>query len=113
MSSSISWGKVPMSCVLRRSLADELVQQHAGDHVERLENALAFVGCRREGWYLDISVIEQKLHILQRSNVRQIALVVLEHVRDFCEVQLQRFEVLLEIGKALDILRHLLVLRIG
>src|SRR6185436_11854062 len=44
MSSSISWGKVAMSCVLRDALLDVFVQQHARDHVERFEHALATVG---------------------------------------------------------------------
>src|ERR1035438_7840298 len=48
-SSSIICGKVAMSCVLRSCLANELVQQHARDHVERLKHAFALVRRGAEG----------------------------------------------------------------
>src|SRR6266446_4071726 len=90
-SSSISWGRVAMSCVLRRALADKLVQQHACDHVERFKHALAFVSDGGKGRDLQIPVIEQKLHILNRRHVRQISLVVLQHVGNVSQVQFERF----------------------
>src|SRR5512137_1248758 len=62
MSSSISWGKEAMSCVLWRSLADEFVQQHAGNHVERLEHPFALVRGRAEGRDLEVAVVQQELH---------------------------------------------------
>src|ERR1039458_5800487 len=75
MSSSTSWGREAMSCVLRCSLADELVEQHTGDHVERLKHPFALVRGRAEGGDLDVPVVEQKLHVLQRGRIWQIALV--------------------------------------
>src|ERR1017187_4233670 len=68
-SSSISCGRVAMSCVLRSCLADELVQQHARDHVERLKHALALVRRRGEGGDLEVAVVQQKLHVFDRGNV--------------------------------------------
>src|ERR1017187_6585029 len=109
-SSSRSWGSVAMSCVLRRSLRDELVQQHARDHVQRLKNALAFVRGRRERGNLNFAVVQQKLHVFHGRDVRQIALVVLQDIGNFVEVQLQRAEVFFEVLETLGVLRHLLVL---
>src|ERR1035438_2665139 len=68
MSSSMSWGRLAMSCVLRTSLADEFVQQHAGDHVERLKDAFALVGCCGKRGHLDVAVIEQKVEVFDGSN---------------------------------------------
>src|SRR5215472_11321585 len=82
MSSSISCGSVAMSCVLRRALADELVQQHAGDHVEGLEDALALVSDGREGRYLHLTVVEQEFHVLNRGHVGEVPLVVLQDIGD-------------------------------
>ncbi len=42
-------------------MADEFVQQHARDHVERLEDAFATVRARREGRHLDFAIIQQEL----------------------------------------------------
>src|ERR1035441_2248722 len=60
MSSSISCGKEAMSCVLRSCLADIFVQQNAGDHVERLEDAFALVRRRAEGRDLDVAVVQDE-----------------------------------------------------
>src|ERR1022692_5034220 len=79
-SSTRSWGKVAMSCVLRRSLRDVLVQQHARDHVQRFENPLAFVRGGRERRHLHLAIVQQKLHVFHRRDVRQIALIVLQDI---------------------------------
>src|ERR1700729_1233716 len=63
MSSSISCGKVTMSCVLRNALVDEFLQQQARDHVQRFKHALAFVRGRGEGRHLHVAVVEQKIHV--------------------------------------------------
>src|SRR5664279_4637247 len=63
ISSSMSWGKEAMSCVLLSSLADELVQQHAGDHVERLKHPFALVRGPGEGGDLDVAVVQEELHV--------------------------------------------------
>ena len=97
MSSSISWGSVamiilgrghPTSCVLRRSLADKFVQQHAGDHVQRLEDTFATMSAGRERRHLNLAVVEQKFHVFNRGDIRQVPLVVLQHVRNLLEIQL-------------------------
>ena len=46
-------------------------------------------------------------------DVGQIALVVLQHVGNFVEVELERLQIVHEILKALDVLRHFFELRIG
>src|SRR5258706_781369 len=113
MSSSTSCGRVAMSCVLRSSLADELVEQHARNHVQRFEDAFALVGGGSEGGHLEIAVVEQKLHVLHRGHVRQIPLVVLQHIRNVGQVQLEGLQVLLKVVERLDVFRHFVVLRIG
>src|SRR6267142_5740219 len=112
ISSSMSWGKVAMSCVLRLALVDVLVEQHAGDHVERFENALALVRGGRERRHLHFAVVKEKFHVLHRRGIGQVAFIVLKNVRDSFEIQLQALEVVREILEALDVLRHFLILRI-
>src|SRR5262245_47232737 len=99
ISSSISWGRVDMSCVLRRSLTDVFMQQHASDHVQGLKHAFATVSCSRVRGYLYFTVVKQELHILNWGCVWQIPLVVLHNVRDFGQVQLKNPEVLFQVGK--------------
>src|SRR5450759_2962778 len=113
ISSSISWGNVAMSCVLRSSLADVLVEQHSGDHVQPLENAFTAVRRRGEGGYLHFAIVEQKLHVFSRRDVRKVPLVILQHIRNFPQIQLERFQFFFEVREGLDVLGHLLVLRIG
>src|SRR5437899_3140248 len=86
MSSSRSWGKVAMSCVLRRGLVDVFVEQHARDHVERLEHAFAAMRGGAEGRYLHFAVVEQKLEVLDRGGVGQVAFVELQHVGNLVEI---------------------------
>src|SRR5438093_4189788 len=76
-SSSMSWGSVAMSCVLRRGLGDELVEQHARNHVEGFEHPFTPVRGGGERGHLHVAVVEQKLHVIHRRSVWQIALVVL------------------------------------
>src|SRR5207244_12538181 len=79
-SSSMSWGSVAMSCVLRCGLADELIEQHAGDHVESFEHPFAHMGGRAEGRHLHFAVVQQKLTIIHRRGSRQIARVILPDI---------------------------------
>src|ERR1700722_10371701 len=81
-SSSMSWGRVAMSCILGDALVDVFLQQHARDHVQRLEHAFAFVRRRGKGRHLHVAVVEQKIHVFHGRGVRQIALVVLDDVRN-------------------------------
>src|SRR5215469_6935136 len=89
MSSSISCGKVAMSCVLRCVLADKFIEQQARNHIQRFEYALAFVRDGAEGRDLDVAIVEEKLHVFHRGDIRQIALVVLEHEGNVRQVHLQ------------------------
>src|SRR5262249_29381543 len=113
MSSSTSWGKVAMSCVLRSALADELVQQQARDHVQRLEYTFGPMRRGGEERHLQLPVVEQEFHVIDWGDVGQVALVVLEDVRDLVQVELEGLEVFLEVVKALDVFGHFLVLGIG
>src|SRR6266496_3479640 len=113
MSSSRSCGKVAMSCVLRNVLVDEFVEQHAGNHVEGLEYAFALVANRGEGRRLHLAVVEKKFHVFHGRGVGQVALVVLQNVRDFVQVELEALEIVREVLKTLNVLGHFLVLRIG
>src|SRR5215213_6060492 len=113
-SSSISWGSVPIELrVLRLALIDELVEQHAGDHVQSLEHAFALVGAAGKGRHLNLTIVQQEIHVFHWRDIRQIALVVLEHIRNVINVELQALQVILKILEALDVLGHLVVLRVG
>src|ERR1039458_1935547 len=100
-SSSVICGKVAMSCVLRSCLANELVQQHARDHVERLKHAFAPVRRGAEGGNLEVAVVQQKLHVFHRGDIRQITLVILQHVRNVGEIEPQSLQIILQIREAL------------
>src|SRR5215472_4844309 len=69
MSSSMSCGKVAMSCVLRCVLADKFIEQQARNHIQRFEYALAFVRHGAEGRHLDVTIVEQKLHVFHRRHI--------------------------------------------
>src|SRR5208282_882349 len=86
-SSSRSWGRVAMSCVLGRALADEFVEQHAGDHVERFKDAFASVGGGGKGRHLDIAVVEQELQVFDGGDILQVTLVVLQNIRNLGQIQ--------------------------
>src|SRR4051812_4322684 len=86
-SSSISWGSVGISCGLAITLVDELVQEQAGDHVQRFEHSLALVGATGEGWHFDVTVVEQEIHVLQGRDIGQVALVVLQHIGNVGQMQ--------------------------
>src|ERR1039457_1731098 len=86
MSSSISWGRVAMSCGLGSALVDEFLKQHARDHVERLKHPLAFVRGAIERRHLHFAVVQKIFHVFGRRGVRQVAFVVLQDVRNFRDV---------------------------
>src|SRR6266478_3496388 len=70
-------------------LADEFVEQHAGDHVEGLEDAFALVRGGGERGYLELAVVEEELHVVHGGDIGQVLFVVLEDVRDVRHVELQ------------------------
>src|SRR5450755_1683306 len=99
MSSSMSCGRVAISGMLGNALVDVFLEQHAGDHVQRLEHALAFMGTGGKRRHLHVAVVQQKIHVFRRRGVRQIAFVVLQHVRDLADVELERLQVLRQVLK--------------
>src|SRR5829696_1291389 len=108
-SSAMSWGKAINKVLLSELLhtvafIDELVQQHACDHVQRFEYALALMRRGAESRHLQLAVIEQELHVFNRSGIGQIALVILDDIRDLIEVKVERLQVLLEVLEALHVL---------
>src|SRR6185503_12695364 len=105
MSSSMSWGRVAMSCVLRYARVDKLVQQHASDHVERLKDTFAFVSGSAEGRHLHFAIVQQELHVLGRRGVGQVALVVLDDVGNIFQIELQALQIVREVLQTFHILR--------
>ncbi len=89
------------------------MEEHARDHIEGLEDAFAFRCGRLERRHLHFAIIENVLQILDRRDIRQVALVVLHHVWDVVEVEVERLQVFLQVAEGLDVLLHLVVLRIG
>jgi len=95
------------------ALVDEFMEQHAGDHVERFEDAIALVSDTRESGNLHFPVVEEKFHVLDGRRIGQVAFVVLDDVGDVAQVHPERAEVFLHVVEALDILSHFFVLGIG
>src|SRR5581483_2048080 len=116
-SSSMSCGSVAMRLDMSRrlsgTLADELVEQHAGDHVERFEYSFALVSDRSERRDLNFAIVQKKLHVVGRSDIGQILFVVLENIGNVREVQLEGLEVFFQVVEALHVLGHFFVLGIG
>src|SRR5579862_8926971 len=94
-SSAINGGRPGISRGFWSAFADELVEEQARDHVERFKDALATGGDRRERGRLHFAIVEQELHVFDGSDIGQVALVVLENVRDFGKVKAESLEVLL------------------
>src|SRR6266498_4836682 len=121
MSSSISWGSVGIPNDLgpggsgdpALAFGDELLEQQAGDHVQRLEDAFALVGASREGRHLFLAVVQQVVHEFDGRRIGHIALVVLEHEGDVVELEVEGTKVFLEVLEALHVLLHLVVLRVS
>src|SRR3954464_1415419 len=112
MSSSINWGNVAILRGFAIGIGDEFVEQEPGDHVEGLENAFALVRGSGERGHLCLAIVEEKIHVLDRSDVGQITFVVLNDVRDLVQIHVEGTEVLLKVGEALHVFFHFLVLRI-
>src|SRR5262245_61020522 len=114
ISSSINCGSVvDMSCVLRGSLTNELMQQHARNHVERFKHSLALVRGGGERRDLNFTVVQEKFHVFNGRDVWEIAFVVLNDVRNIMQVQLESLEVLFKVGKGFNVLSHLVVLGVS
>src|ERR1043165_1341693 len=85
-SSSISCGSVAMSGGFAITVVNELVQKQARNHVEGFKDPLALVGAAAEGWHFHLTIVEQKIHIFDRSRIGEIALVELQDVGNVGQV---------------------------
>ena len=88
------------------------MKQKARDHVQRLEYAFGIGGGCLEGWHLDLPIVQHEIHVFHRRGIGNVPLVVLHHVRDVIQVQIQRLQVVFKVFEGLDIFLHFLVLRI-
>src|SRR5712691_4845619 len=113
---SESPSRITMSCSLTvcplflPKLADE---DHAGDGVERVEHAVTVDRHRLEGRDPPGPPVEEKLHVLERRDIGEVALVVLDDVRDLVDVVAVLAEVLFEVAEALDVPAQPVPLRVG
>src|SRR6185436_12651447 len=89
MSSSKSCGSDAISLFGARALVDELVQQQAGNHVERFKHAFAFGSDGGKGRHLHVAIVQSKLQVIDRRDIGQITLVVLQDIRNIREVHIQ------------------------
>src|SRR5215510_244163 len=113
-SASPSW--MTMSCsltVLPLFLSEFAHQNHAGDGVEGVEHAIATDGHRLEIRNLPSPAVEHELHVLERRDVGEVALVVLDDVRHLVQVVVVLAEVLLQVAEALHVLPQPVPLRVG
>src|SRR5215468_2100003 len=113
-SASASW--MAMSCtftVLPLFLTEFADQDHARDGVEGVEHAVAVHGHGFEERDLPAPSVEHVLHVLERRDVLQVALVVLHHVGHLVEVVVVLAEVLLEVAEALHVVAQPVPLRVG
>jgi hypothetical protein len=92
---------------------DKFVKEHASDHIEGFEDALALAGDAAERGDLDFAIIEEELHIIDWSDVWEVAFIVLEDVRDIGEVEFEGAQIFFEVGEAFDVIGHFIVLGIG
>src|ERR1700730_17010774 len=113
---SESPSRITMSCSLTvyplflPELAD---QDHAGHGVEGVEHAVTVDRHGREGRDPPGPPVEEKFHVLERRDVGEVALVVLDDVRDLVDVVVVLAEVLFHVAEALDVLAQPVPLRVG
>src|SRR3954462_4389976 len=110
MSSSISSGSGAISRSSSVRVVYEFIQQQSGNHIECLEDTLAFIRARREGRDLHFAIVQQEFHVFNGGGVRQVALVVLHYVGNVPQILVQAAQVFLKVREALHVLFHLLVL---
>lgn len=89
------------------------MEQHAGDHVERFKDTIAFGSGSLEGGDLNFAIIEDEIEIFHGRDFGQVAFVVLHDVGNIVEVEVEGLEVLFEVFEGLDVLLHFIVLGVG
>ena len=91
----------------------ELVQKELSDGVERREDVHAGAGDRFEALRAPLPIVQQVLKVTDRSYIREVALIELQHNWDLFERQVLFLQVLLKVAKARNVLLHSLPLGIG
>src|SRR5262245_45325007 len=71
ISSSRSWGRLPISGRLAGAFVDELVEQHAGHHVQGLKNSVALMRGGTKGRHLHFPVVQEELHVIDGRRIWQ------------------------------------------
>src|SRR5439155_18856925 len=89
------------------------VQQSLRDRIKRREHVLTGARDHFETLQPLFPVVQNVFHVIDRRDVREVALVVLEHTRDLFDHHVLKGEVVAEIFEALDVLLHFFPLRIG
>src|SRR6266480_567982 len=95
------------------TLLAKLVQQNLRNSVQGGENILPGAGDDLETLHSFLPVVQDVIQIIDRSDICQIALVVLQDVGDIVERHVLLGQVVLEIFETLDVLLHFFPLRIG
>src|SRR6267142_1035324 len=86
-SASPSWMTTSCSLTVLPLFLTELAHQnHAGDGVQGVEDPLAADRHRLEERDPLGSPVEEKLHVVERRDIRQVALVVLDDVGHFVQI---------------------------
>jgi hypothetical protein len=93
--------------------ARELLEQKPRDRIERGKHPLARSGDAHEAWHAHLAVVKNEVEVMNWSGIKQVALVVLQNVRDLIDAIALAREVLLEVLEALNVLFHLIPLRVG
>src|SRR5438552_8440688 len=97
----------------RFAVLAEFVQQNLRDRIKRREHVLTGARDHFETLQPLFPVVQNVFHVIDRRDIREVALVVLEPARDLFDHQVLKGEVVAEIFEALDVLLHFFPLRIG
>ena len=93
--------------------AVEFVQQKLGDCIEGPEYIQTRAGSSLKALNTPLAIIQQVFQEVGGRNVGKVALIKLEDIRHLIQSEVLLSEVLLQIAEALDVLLHLVPLRVG
>src|SRR5215469_18411125 len=94
-------------------LAVESVQQKLGDCIEGRKYIQTRAGNSLKTLNTPLAIIQQVFQVVGGRNVGKVALIKLEDIRHLIQSEVLLREVLLQIVEALDVLLHLVPLRVG
>ena len=94
-------------------LAVESVQQKLGDCIEGRKYIQTRAGNSLKTLNTPLAIIQQVFQVVGGRNVGKVALIKLKDIRHLIQSEVLLSEVLLQIAKALDVLLHLVPLRVG